>query len=196
LPGRLVRDAGLKECRDVLAGLIGSAFSLDRMLSDHRGRCFGAVVVVLARHGADVVAATRAAPAEARGTRCWQAGTGRTSAHHELSCSNDGRHGCGCRRVPLRRSKGSDRAVVWGSPRRRERSSVPAPISRLYRIAERQRICSRRRMSATINTLPDDASLLKAMLIAERARNDRLLQIIKELRLHRFGRRAESLPED
>jgi transposase len=51
-------------------------------------------------------------------------------------------------------------------------------------------------MSATINTLPDDASLLKAMLIAERARNDRLLQIIKELRLHRFGRRAESLPED
>jgi transposase len=51
-------------------------------------------------------------------------------------------------------------------------------------------------MSATVDTLPDDASLLKAMLIAERARNDRLLQIIKELQRHRFGRRAESLPED
>jgi transposase len=51
-------------------------------------------------------------------------------------------------------------------------------------------------MSATVDTLPDDASLLKAMLIAERARNDRLLQIIKELQRHRFGRRAETLPED
>jgi transposase len=51
-------------------------------------------------------------------------------------------------------------------------------------------------MSAMVDTLPDDAGLLKAMLIAERARNDRLLQIIKELQRHRFGRRAESLPED
>ena len=38
--------------------------------------------------------------------------------------------------------------------------------------------------------------MLKAMLIAERARNDRLRQIIKELQRHRFGRRAETLPED
>src|SRR5205823_1924116 len=48
----------------------------------------------------------------------------------------------------------------------------------------------------TVDTLPDDESQLKAMLIAERARNDRLLQIIKELQRHRFGRRAESLTED
>jgi hypothetical protein len=46
------------------------------------------------------------------------------------------------------------------------------------------------------DSLPDDADTLKAMLIAERAQNDRLRQIIKELQRHRFGRRAESLPED
>ena len=34
------------------------------------------------------------------------------------------------------------------------------------------------------------------MLIAERAESDRLRLIIKELQRHRFGRRAESLPED
>ena len=34
------------------------------------------------------------------------------------------------------------------------------------------------------------------MLAAERAENDRLRQIIKELQRHRFGRRAESLPID
>jgi hypothetical protein len=37
---------------------------------------------------------------------------------------------------------------------------------------------------------------LKAMLLAERARTDRLTQIIKELQRHRFGRRAETLPID
>ena len=47
-----------------------------------------------------------------------------------------------------------------------------------------------------VDTLPDDARQLKAILIAERARNDWLLPIIKELQRHRFGRRAESLPED
>src|SRR5690242_19066723 len=46
------------------------------------------------------------------------------------------------------------------------------------------------------DSLPDDADTLKAMLIAERAQNDRLRQIIKELQRHRFGRRAERLPED
>jgi len=50
-------------------------------------------------------------------------------------------------------------------------------------------------MTAT-DSLPDDAGTLKAMLIAERIRNERLLQIIKELQRHRFGRRAETLPED
>ena len=34
------------------------------------------------------------------------------------------------------------------------------------------------------------------MLVAERAESERLRQIIKELQRHRFGRRAESLPED
>src|SRR5580693_6743165 len=44
--------------------------------------------------------------------------------------------------------------------------------------------------------LPDDTDMLKAMLLAERAESERLRQIIKELQRHRFGRRAESLPEE
>ena len=44
--------------------------------------------------------------------------------------------------------------------------------------------------------LPNDHETLKAMLIAERARSERLVQIIKEMQRHRFGRRAETLPED
>jgi transposase len=51
-------------------------------------------------------------------------------------------------------------------------------------------------MTVAADALPDDAGTLKAMLIAERAQNDRLRQIIKELQRHRFGRRAETLPED
>lgn len=51
-------------------------------------------------------------------------------------------------------------------------------------------------MPTTGDALPDDPGTLKAMLIAERAQNERLVQIIKELQRHRFGRRAESLPED
>ena len=46
------------------------------------------------------------------------------------------------------------------------------------------------------DALPDDPDTLKAMLLAERARSRRLEQIIKELQRHRFGRRAETLPED
>ena len=46
------------------------------------------------------------------------------------------------------------------------------------------------------DALPDDPGTLKAMLLAERARAERLEQIIKELQRHRFGRRAETLPED
>lgn len=34
------------------------------------------------------------------------------------------------------------------------------------------------------------------MLLAARVENERLRQIIKELQRYRFGRRAESLPED
>jgi transposase len=51
-------------------------------------------------------------------------------------------------------------------------------------------------MTAMADSLPDDPWTLKAMVLAERARAERLEQIIKELQRHRFGRRAESLPED
>jgi transposase len=46
------------------------------------------------------------------------------------------------------------------------------------------------------DALPDDLETLKAMLLAERCESERLRQIIKELQRHRFGRRAETLPED
>src|SRR6266550_3182099 len=46
------------------------------------------------------------------------------------------------------------------------------------------------------DALPDDSETLKAMLPAERVQNERLRQIIRELQRHRFGRRAETLPED
>src|SRR5580700_6331027 len=46
------------------------------------------------------------------------------------------------------------------------------------------------------DALPEDLDTLKAMLLAERMQNERLRQIIKELQRHRFGRRAETLPED
>jgi hypothetical protein len=51
-------------------------------------------------------------------------------------------------------------------------------------------------MTMTDDRLPNDPGTLKAMLLAERARAARLEQIIKELQRHRFGRRAETLPED
>ncbi|MDZ5454815.1 IS66 family transposase [Labrys sp. ZIDIC5] len=51
-------------------------------------------------------------------------------------------------------------------------------------------------MANGADALPDDPGTLKAMLLAERARAARLEQIIKELQRHRFGKRAESLPED
>lgn len=49
-------------------------------------------------------------------------------------------------------------------------------------------------MSNPANALTNDPIALQAMLAAERAENERLRQIIKELQRHRFGRRAESLP--
>ena len=52
------------------------------------------------------------------------------------------------------------------------------------------------RMPPMVDTLPDDPETLKAMLVAERVRTERLVQIIKELQRHRFGRQAEALPED
>src|SRR5260370_4771776 len=46
------------------------------------------------------------------------------------------------------------------------------------------------------DALPDDLETLKAMLLAEQCESERLRQIIRELQRHRFGRRAETLPED
>ena len=51
-------------------------------------------------------------------------------------------------------------------------------------------------VSAQADVLPDDPALLKAIVIAERLESERLRQIIREFQRHRFGRRAESLPED
>lgn len=51
-------------------------------------------------------------------------------------------------------------------------------------------------MTSATEALPDNPDLLKAMLLAERVESERLRQIIKELQRHRFGRRAESLPEE
>src|SRR4051812_38294133 len=50
--------------------------------------------------------------------------------------------------------------------------------------------------TVTRNTVEGDPGLLKAMLLEERAESERLRQIIQALQRHRFGRRAESLPED
>ncbi|SDA92703.1 Transposase [Mesorhizobium qingshengii] len=51
-------------------------------------------------------------------------------------------------------------------------------------------------MNGPADLLTNDPIALQAMLAAERAENERLRQIIKELQRHRFGRRAESLPID
>ena len=51
-------------------------------------------------------------------------------------------------------------------------------------------------MSNPAPGLPDDPGTLRAMLVAERHENERLRQIIREMQRHRFGRRAETLPED
>lgn len=51
-------------------------------------------------------------------------------------------------------------------------------------------------MASLRSELPRDPETLQAMLIARDAEIERLRQIIKELQRHRFGRRAETLPED
>lgn len=51
-------------------------------------------------------------------------------------------------------------------------------------------------MTAPASPSLDDPATLQALLAEERAENERLRQIIKALQRHRFGRRAESLPED
>ena len=51
-------------------------------------------------------------------------------------------------------------------------------------------------MAAPASPSFDDPETLKALLAEERAENERLRQIILAMQRHRFGRRAESLPED
>jgi transposase len=51
-------------------------------------------------------------------------------------------------------------------------------------------------VTSAAEALPDNPDLLKAMVLAERAESELLRQIIRELQRHRFGRRAESLPEE
>ena len=51
-------------------------------------------------------------------------------------------------------------------------------------------------MTLAAEALPDDPETLKAMLIAERIRSERLAQIIKDIQRPRFVRRAETLPAD
>jgi transposase len=51
-------------------------------------------------------------------------------------------------------------------------------------------------MAMAVDQLPDDPDALKAMVLAREIENARLHQIIKELQRHRFGRRAEKLPQD
>src|SRR5271167_1193731 len=46
------------------------------------------------------------------------------------------------------------------------------------------------------DSLPDDASALKALLVAAHAENERLIAIIKELQRHRFGPRSEKIDPD
>lgn len=50
-------------------------------------------------------------------------------------------------------------------------------------------------MTSLADSLPDGPGMLKSMLIAERAQNERLRQIVKERQRHRFGRRTEILSE-
>jgi len=51
-------------------------------------------------------------------------------------------------------------------------------------------------VAAPASPSSDDPETLKALLAEERAENERLRQIILAMQRHRFGRRAESLPED
>src|SRR5271163_4570215 len=46
------------------------------------------------------------------------------------------------------------------------------------------------------DSLPDDASALKALLVAAQAENERLIAIIKELQCYRFGPRSEKIDPD
>ncbi|RYY08899.1 MAG: IS66 family transposase, partial [Alphaproteobacteria bacterium] len=51
-------------------------------------------------------------------------------------------------------------------------------------------------MAKPASPLSDDPETLKAQLVEAQAENERLRQIILAMQRHRFGRRAESLPED
>jgi transposase len=76
----------------------------------------------------------------------------------------------------------------------KETSATALP--RMMRHSGRRKTWSSAVMAQAIWTLPDDANDLNGMLLVERARTERLVQNIKEMQRHRFGRRAETLPED
>src|ERR1700716_1972160 len=78
--------------------------------------------------------------------------------------------------------------------RRVERKTPPGVASKPSQVVGRRD--SIRLVTSAAEALPDDTDMLKAMLLAERAESERLRQIIKELQRHRFGRRAETLPEE
>lgn len=77
----------------------------------------------------------------------------------------------------------------WRRVHEARRTRVPAQ-------AGCRRIWSDPIMAMTADQLPDDPDALKAMVPARDVENARLIQIIKELQRHRFGRRAETLPAD
>jgi hypothetical protein len=49
-------------------------------------------------------------------------------------------------------------------------------------------------MTQAIDALPDDPNQLKALLLAERARNERLVQIIKEMRMELSAQQERPMP--
>ena len=87
-----------------------------------------------------------------------------------------------------------------------EPAPLPDPVANAYLAAVAEHLAMRHRLRvpgwvhgpARFLRRPHFAGPpgMKAMLLAERHESERLRQIIKELQRHRFGRRAETLPED
>lgn len=82
------------------------------------------------------------------------------------------------------------------APRRRLDSQCDQLNQLTHALALVAGLCCCRSMTMTADELPDDLNALRAMVLSREAENARLRQIIKELQRHRFGRRAETLPED
>ena len=89
-------------------------------------------------------------------------------------------------------ARSADRGARLAAP---SHSTNGSCANRIF-VALRWRIWLTLVMSTMTSPLPDDHGTLKAMLIAERARAERLEEVIKAMQRHRFGRRAETLSED